>query len=123
MPITPQQIKERRGEAVFEFGGESVHVEYMAALVEALTKDQVEQWQEQVNACETPEEANKLVADWLCQFVTKWDVYERQDESGAFVDMWPITPERVAELDQTFLARVMIEVVRDANQSKLGGAA
>lgn len=123
MPITPKQIKERRQRANFTFGGEPVWVEYAASPVEALTREQVEAWQEQINACETPEEGNLLVAKWVCEFVTAWDVYERQDEDGKYVDMWPLEPARVAELDPTFLARVFVEVVKDAADSKLGGMA
>ena len=124
MPQTPKQIRERKARAEFQIGGEPFWVEYVAAPVEALTQEQVEAWQEKVNAAKTPEEANKIVADWLCEYVTAWDCVESIADDGAPGPMFPLDAERVAtELDGAFLARVIIEVVRDANQAKLEGTA
>jgi hypothetical protein len=121
MPITPKQIRERKGRAVFEFAGESVWVEYAAAPVEGLTKEQVEGWSETMQGFTKEEEAATWVAGILCQYITAWDVVEGLNEDGTYGFMIPLEPERVAALDLTFLARVMVEIVRDANESKLGG--
>jgi hypothetical protein len=123
MPITPRQIRERKGRVEFTFAGEPVWVEYAAALMEGITQDQADAWQEEIEACETPAQTRAVLAKMVSDYVTAWDVVERINPDGTLGPMFPLTPERLVEHDALFLMRVWSEVMKDVAQVKPDGTA
>lgn len=118
MPTTPQRIKERTRSVTFEIDGETCTFTYAAEPVENVTQEQFEQWQQEMTASGEDAAAVAYLADLICQFVRKWDVVESIAEDGTLGPMWPLTVDRVATLDSTFLARVFFEMFKDAAAAK-----
>jgi hypothetical protein len=125
MPFTPQKIKERANRVNFVIGGEPFWLEYRAAVVEALTQEKIERWQEEASACETDEEQHRYVAGILCELISAWDVVESIGADGAPGPMLPLDVDSVvsAGLDDGFLMRCLVEMTRDAQEVKTGGTA
>jgi hypothetical protein len=125
MPFTPQKIKERVTRVSFTIGGEPFWLEYRAAVVEALTQEKLERWQEEAGNCSTDEEQHRYVAGILCELISAWDVVESIDDEGKPGPMLPLTVDTVvsAGLDDGFLMRCLAEMTRNAQEVKVGGTA
>jgi hypothetical protein len=125
MPLTPQKIKERVNRVDFTIAGEPFWIEYRAAIVEALTQEKLERWQEEANACETEEEQHRYIAGILCELISAWDCVESINDDGTPGPMLPLDVDHVAAagLDDGFLTRCIAEMTKDAQEVKSGGAA
>jgi hypothetical protein len=125
MPFTPQKIKERVTRVSFAIGGEPFWLEYRAAVVEALTQEKLERWQEEAGALTSDEEQHRYIAGILCDLISAWDVVESIGDDGAPGPMLPLTVDAVvgAGLDDGFLMRCLAEMTRDAQEVKTGGTA
>lgn len=122
MPLTPQRIAERLGHISFPFADDTVHVDYRAARVDAITQEQVTEWFAEAEKM-TDEEGAALMADLVATHVASWDVVESVGEDGTLGPMVPLTVERLKDLDPTFLVQVFMRVVMHANEGKGGGTA
>lgn len=122
MPITPSALRTVRKPCGFQYGADTVNLEYYPVAVGADIAATLNSLMAKANAAETEAESDASLhelGEWLSTVIAWWDYNEDDGET-----MQPLTPENLAQqvLQFTdFMRSVLIAIIEDRNRGNASG--
>lgn len=107
MPVTLSKIANNTASVTFAYAGESVTVDYFPAKVTERTFAQIQSFAG-LNM-DTVAASFGSFNEVLASLIKSWDVYEDEDQ----LIMFPVTPDRLAELPIAFRLEVLQAILGD----------